>query len=120
MITPWHRHYMIVTGAQPYTPRAGMGNPFGNPLPSTVVLRHCRCSHVDTVVLAGDWDLDTVRGWGSPPAVYTEAPQVGTVAVDPVEAAALRDPVVREAVANAKAGDPSELTRRPRMRSSGS
>lgn len=38
------------------------------------------------------------------------------VTISAVELAALRDPVVRSAVAAAKSGDPSELRHRPRRR----
>jgi hypothetical protein len=74
---------MLTIDAQPYPTDLGMapllmGFKLSAP-PATVVLRHCSCSHMDTVVLRGEWDLDTLRGFGDP-VVYTEAGQVGVVA----------------------------------------
>jgi len=56
VITPWHRHYML-----PVDVAALPVVPFGRPY--TAVLRRCRCSHMDSLVLTGTWGLTQVQGW---------------------------------------------------------
>jgi hypothetical protein len=58
------------------------------------------------------YDRYTVEEFPDGTLVLTPA-----VTISAVELAALRDPVVREAVAEAKTGDPAMLRRRPKPRS---
>lgn len=56
-----HDHQWAILGAQPHTPTVM----FGKPVPHTIVLIQCeRCGEPDSRMIAGEWTLREVQGFG--------------------------------------------------------